>query len=131
MNSYHRFIFTTNKLIPISTHKNDPRNKVIRASDELCGNKDLFNKIRSYLNDDVVLRLSYEKFIKIEDLDTFYPLSIEQNEYQKILTETSISISEQFLQDFTSRRMFENLIEQTPEDLLNEFLGFKDRGGIK
>ena len=131
MNSYHRFIFTTNKLIPISTHKNDRCNKVIRASDELCGNKDVFNEIRSYLNDDVVSRLLYEKFIKIEDLDTSYLLGIEQNKYQKILTETSISIPGQFLQDFTSRRMFVSEIEQTPEDLLNEFLGFKDRGGIK
>ena len=126
MNSYHRFIFTTNKLQPISTHKNDRRNKVIRASDELCGNKDVFNKIRSYLNDDVVLRLLYEKFIKIEDLDTFHLLGIEQNEYQKILTETSISVPEQFLQDFASRKQDESEIERTPEEILNEFIGFKD-----
>ena len=73
----------------------------------------------------------YEKFTKIEDLNTFHLLGIEQNEYQKILTETSISVPEQFLQDFTSRRMFESEIEQTPEDLLSEFMRFKDRGGIK
>ena len=131
MNSYHRFIFTTNKLQPISTHKNDRRNKVIRSSDELCGNKDVFNKIRSYLNDDIVLRLLYEKFIQIEDLDTFHLLGIEQNEYQKILTETSMSIPEQFLQDLASRKQEESEIERTPEEILNEFIVFKDRNGIK
>ena len=73
----------------------------------------------------------YEKFWKIEDLDTFHLLGIEQNEYQKTLTKTSISVPEQFLQDFTIRRMFESEIEQTPEDFLSEFIRFKDRGGIK
>ena len=47
------------------------------------------------------------------------------------MTETSVSVPEQFLQDFTGRRLFESEIEQTPEDLLNEFIRFKDRGGIK
>ena len=94
-------------------------------------NKDVFNKIRSYLNDDVVLRLLYEKFIKIEDLDIFHLLGIEQNEYQKILTETSMSIPEQFLQDLASRKQDESEIERTPEEVLNEFIGLKDRNGIK
>ena len=70
------------------THKNDRRNKVIRVSDELCGNEEYFDKIRSGLNDDVILRLLYEHFIGISDLNTFHLLGIEQNEYQQISTES-------------------------------------------
>lgn len=88
MNSYHRFIFTTNKSTPVMTHKNDRRNKVIRVSDGLCGKEEYFDKIRSGLNDDVILRLLYEHFIGISDLNTFHLLGIEQNEYQQISTES-------------------------------------------
>ena len=79
----------------------------------------------------MILRLLYERFIQIEDLDTFHLLGIDQNEYQKILTETSISVPEQFLQYFACRKQDEGEIERTPEEILNEFIGFKDRNGIK
>ena len=130
MNSYHRFIFTTNKSIPVTTHKNDRRNKVIRSSDELCGKKEYFDKIRLAINDDVILRLLYEHFIGISDLDTFHLLGIEQNDYQKILTESSISIPELFLQDLSSK-IYDSSKEYSPEMLLMSFNTYKEMQSMR
>ena len=125
MNSYHRFIFTTNKSTPVQTHKNDRRNKVIRASDELCGEKDIFDKIRSGINDDVVLRLLYEHFTELSDLDAFHLLGIEQNSYQQILTETSTPAPDQFLEHLTTSTRPISEMEYTPEKLFLIFNEFK------
>ena len=131
INSYHRFIFTTNKPIPLNTHKNDRRNKIIRCSDILCSNKNFFDKIRTYLNEDIILRLLYERFIELDGLDTFHLQGIDHNEYQKILTESSITVPEQFLENLTSRLLFEHETELTPEQILEAFVNFKHKCGIK
>ena len=130
MNSYHRFIFTTNKTIPVTTHKHDRRNKVIRSSDEWCGKKEYFDKIRIAINDDVILRLLYEHFIGISDLDSFHLLGIEQNDYQKILTESSVTIPELFLMDMTFRSTTQSS-EYSPEILLNMFNTYKFNQSMK
>ena len=73
----------------------------------------------------------YERFIELEGLDTFHLQGIDHNEYQKILTESSITVPEQFLEYFTSKLLFEHETEMTPEQILETFVHFKYKCGIK
>jgi len=59
--SYHRFIITTNKEDPIKTTNDDRRNLIIRCSDEKRG-EEYFNKINEYLDDINVIRSCYDFF---------------------------------------------------------------------
>ena len=43
INSFHRFIITTNKEEPINTGRDDRRNLIIRSSDELCDKTNDYN----------------------------------------------------------------------------------------
>ncbi|CAN0389370.1 unnamed protein product, partial [Ectocarpus fasciculatus] len=54
--SYHRFIITTNNEDPIPTSADDRRNFIIRSSDELIGNKEYFTKIYELISDPDVVR---------------------------------------------------------------------------
>ena len=91
----------------------------------------LSNTLKIGLNDDVVLRLLYEHFTELNDLETFHLLGIEQNSYQQILTETSTSAPDQFLEYLTTITRPMSEIEYTPEELFLIFNEFKFKNDIR
>lgn len=130
--SYHRFLFTTNNEVPIKTHKDDRRNKIIRSSNEKIGNSEYFINLRSAINNDVVLRMVYEELTSLDELDSFHTERIEQNEYQKILSESfSQSIPEQFLNYLTGKYIDTNEELFTSIELLNLFDTWRQNTGFK
>jgi hypothetical protein len=101
--SYHRFLVTSNKEEPIKTKKGDRRNFVIRSSDELCENKQYFEEMYEYLNDDEVIRTRtmFDFFVNIEDLDKFNLLRMPTTEYQKGLQKKNGCPIELFFKEWT------------------------------
>jgi len=108
--SFHRFIITTNNENPISTTQDDRRKVIIRSSDEKCGDKEYFNKLYGYLNDINVIKTCYEYFKSISGMDKFNDIPLPVTEYQKDLKQLSTSPIESFMKDF----VLENYYEKEP-----------------
>jgi hypothetical protein len=125
--SYHRFILTTNNEVPVKTDKDDRRNKIIRCSDEKIGDAQYFIDLREAIEDDHVVRMVFEYLTSIDGLDVFHTERIQQNEYQKTLSEATVSIPERFMRHLTATYL--NIEEKTftAEDILCFFIAWRDR----
>ena len=129
MNSYHRFIITTNKEDPIATSQDDRRNLIIRTSDELIGKKEYFNKLHTLLDDINVIRTCYDYFKNIPDLDKFNNIPLPKTQYQENLRLLDLSPPEQFLIDFCTKN--EGIVEVENKDFFSQFLNFIDSANIE
>ena len=114
--SFHRFIITTNNEDPIKTTKDDRRKIIIKSSDELCGNKEYFNDLYKLLDDVDVIKSCYEYFKAIPDMDKFNSLPMPVTQYHADLKELSVSPIESWLRDFT----YNNFYEKKPIELLGK-----------
>jgi hypothetical protein len=114
--SYHRFIGTTNNEDPIKTSKDDRRNWIIRASDELIGDVKYFNKMQEYLADVNVIKTCYEYFKSIPDIKDFKSIPMPVTEYQKEMKEISMSPIESWVKAYT----LEHYCEEKPIELLGK-----------
>jgi hypothetical protein len=103
INSYHRFIITTNSEDPIKTTDDDRRKFIIRSSDELIGNKQYFVMINKLLADQNVIRSCYNYFVGLDGLDTFHTLDLPKTEYQADLKEANKSPIELWIRDYVSK----------------------------
>jgi hypothetical protein len=91
IDSYHKFIITTNNTDPIKTSDDDRRNVIIRASDEKIGDKEYFIQLHNDLNDINVIRTIADAFKNIEVREDFLNESIPENEYHNNLKESTKS----------------------------------------
>lgn len=103
INSYHRFIVTTNKEDTIITENGDRRKIVIRTSSEKKGDVKYFNKLYGFIDDDTVIRNLYDYFMGVEVPSKFFDIPIPETEFQKNLKEKNRPIPEQWLEDFARR----------------------------
>ena len=103
INSYHRFLNTTNNSDPVSVSKDDRRNCVIRASDELLGNTVYFKKMYELLANINVIKTCYEYFKALPCADNFNALDIPHTEYHEEMSELSVSPIESWLRDYTEQ----------------------------
>jgi len=101
VNSFQRFLNTTNNNDPVSVSKNDRRNCVIRASDELLGNSAYFNKLYELLEDVNVIKTCYEYFKTLPSADKFNSLEIPHTSYHEEMSSLSISPIESWMRDYT------------------------------
>jgi hypothetical protein len=104
--SYHRFINTTNNEFGVfRTEVGDRRNFIIRASDELIGNKEFFTSFNNDIiqNNDVV-RYIYQYLKGIRGLENFHEASnIVKTSYGETLKECNRTDYDLWLEDFTNR----------------------------
>lgn len=98
--SYHRFITTTNKPEPMGTTDGDRRKWFIKCSDELKGNDSYFVSFYKMLEDENVVKTCYEYFKGLEAADEFHLLKMPKTEYAEDLCSLSKSPIEQFLGDY-------------------------------
>jgi predicted nucleic acid-binding protein len=130
--SYHRFLITTNKNNPITTHEKDRRNKIIRSSDEKLHNGDYFKRLLQLINDDIIVKLVYEHCIKLPNLETFHTEPLKQNAYQQSLSEGNIPIPERFMKHFAYKnRYYKEPKEFSSTTILKEFTKFITQNGMK
>jgi hypothetical protein len=120
--SYHRFLITTNNEDPIKTSVDDRRNLIIRASDEVCGNKAYFSKLYKLLDDVNVIRTCYDYFNSIPNLENFHEIDTPKTEHQTNLAKLSLTPPEQFLIDLCSKK--EGIVEILSKDLYDQFMSF-------
>jgi len=119
--SYHRFIITTNGEEPINTTKDDRRKLIIRASDELCRNKEYFNTANDYLADDNVIKTCYEYFKGLKGIDGFNKLQMPVTEYHQELKDECRCPIERWVEDFAVNYSTEECVEMTSLDMLHQF----------
>ena len=113
INSFHRFLITTNNEECIRKKRGDRRNVIIRSSDELCTElprnyhkKDelveYHNKMHEYLEDENVVKTMYEYFKnEIEDMADFHKLPIPETEHDREQQEINRCAIDIFMEDFT------------------------------
>lgn len=127
INSYHRFIITTNKEDPIATSQDDRRKLIIRCSDENCGNKEYGKKMFYMLDDVNVIKTIYEYFKNIPDMDKFGSLEMPKTEYQKNLTQLSKSPIEQWLEAFVLQNSSESEVRISSSELFGNFTNWSSK----
>jgi hypothetical protein len=124
INSYHRFLITTNKAEPITTSADDRRNLIIRSSDELCKktakNKIYYDKLYSYLEDKNVIATCFNYFKSIQNLDKFNNIPIPKTEYQENLKQLELSPPEQFIKELVTNEKNEK-VELKSKDIFTKF----------
>jgi hypothetical protein len=130
IDSFHRFIITTNKEDPIPTQHDDRRFFIIRSSDELIGNKAYFNNMYALLKDQDVKSTIFNYFKTLPDADRFSDLPIPKTEYQQNIQDGNMSIPEQWLRDYVLDKKNEQ-IELLPTQIFSLFENWKERNGVK
>ena len=129
--SYHRFIITTNNEEPINTSRDDRRKFIIKCSDELIGNKEYFNTLYEYLDDVNVIKTCYEYFKSIPDMDLFGKLPIPITEHHQSLMEYAISPIEQWVRDYAFIKQNCDAEQYTSIQLLELFTEWCGNNHIK
>jgi hypothetical protein len=123
--SFHRVAITTNKDDPIDTSDDERRTLVIRASDELIGNKDYFNKLYAYFEDKETIKAMYDYFMQIPDLQNFHIISTPVTEHQKQLAKLSRSPIENFINDLVEENIDKKEINISAKKLFEKFSDWK------
>jgi putative DNA primase/helicase len=113
IDSFHRFLITTNNEECIRKKKGDRRNIIIRCSDELCvempknvsRRNDLVeyhNKMHGLLEDQNVIKTMYEYFKnEIEDMSDFHKIPVPETEHDREQQEVNRSTIDIFMENFT------------------------------
>jgi hypothetical protein len=86
--SYHRFIITTNNPTPVQLTEDDRRYVVVQSSNELKGNLEYFRRINEIIDNPRFRRAFYEHLMDTNvfpDLDKFLSLQPPETEYSQSL----------------------------------------------
>lgn len=126
--SYHRFLITTNSEDPVKTKKGDRRNFILRSSDELCGNKEYFVELHRLFGDLAVQRTIYDYLMAVPDMDKFNTLAKPSTEYQEDMKEANRSVFCRWVEDLAITSTEDLLL--TSVDQLKMFNAFCDVNGF-
>jgi hypothetical protein len=99
VNSYHRFLITSNNEDPINTKKGDRRNVIIRSSDEKIDNIDYFIDLRENLSQVQTQRTIYDYLMGIEGMDKFHSIPRPETEYQEDMKIMKRSYYDRWIED--------------------------------
>jgi hypothetical protein len=122
--SFHRFIITTNNPEPIATSKDERRKFFINSSDELIGNGEYFAKLYAYLEDIDVIKSIFEFFKNYPDLEKFHNRKFPITEYQKELIMMSIDPIEHWFKDYVVDNINNGFFEAKSSDLFSLFQSY-------
>jgi hypothetical protein len=125
--SFHRFINTTNSEFGVfKTGYDDRRNFIVRASDELIGNKKFFTDYNAtVIENNEAIKFIYDYLRRIPNLDTFHEAgNIPNTFYGEELKQASRTDYDLWLEDFTRRKSLQNKNVFTSKELYNDFMQF-------
>jgi len=131
--SYHRFINTTNSEFGVfKTEAGDRRNFIVRASDELIGNKEFFTDFNeNIINNNSVIKYIYDYLKSIPGLDKFHEAgNIPSTSYGEELKQASRNDYDLWLEDFTKRNKEGGNNIFTSKYLFEDFTKFVKKEGI-
>lgn len=129
--SYHRFIITTNNEEPIKTTSDDRRKFIIRSSDEKCGDVEYFKKLYELLDDVDVVKTCYEYFKSIPNMENFKSIPLPVTEYQAELKELSKSPIESWLEHFTFQNQERDFVELKSSSVYEKFSDWCIENGLE
>jgi hypothetical protein len=121
IDSYHRFLSTTNKEEPIPTSEDDRRMLIIRSNDVLIGNTVYFKKVHDIFRDPDAMRTCFDYFKSIPDLENFASIPVPQTEHQTNLKELAITPLELWLKEFTLAHHEVNQVELSSADVFASY----------
>jgi phage/plasmid-associated DNA primase len=127
--SYHRFIATTNNEEPLSTGNDDRRNLIIKCSDELCGNKEYFDKFYELIEDINSIKSYYEYLKKIPEMNMFGKIPLPVTEYHAELKTMSEKAIERWIKDFTQENYNKVDVRLTALSVYDNFCDWITKNG--
>jgi len=115
LDSWHRFVVTTNKPEPLETTKGERRNVFIRCSDELCGDdhKAHWDMVWDLLKDNDVIKTVAEDLMAVPDMDKFRKLPHPLTNYAINLQDQSKPVIECWMEEVLMDERYINKIELT------------------
>ena len=133
MNSYHKFIISTNSTDPVYTNDDDRRFVIIRSSDEKIGDFEYFIKLNEIMGDENVIKTCYEYFKNYEVSKNFPFEKRPETDYHKNLKIANKSVFVSFLEFFTRLHLSQNVESKSyyANEIYMEFVKWRDDNGIK
>lgn len=125
--SFHRFLITTNNEEPINTKQGDRRNLIIRSSDEKCGDKEYFNVLYTLIDDVNVVKTCYEYFKSVPNMDKFSTIPMPLTTYQSDLQEMKVSPIESWIKSVASEYYNNTTVEKLSADWFKKFLKWLEK----
>jgi energy-coupling factor transporter ATP-binding protein EcfA2 len=125
--SHHRFINTTNNEFGVfKTEFGDRRNFIVRASDELIGNKQFFENFNNnIIENNNVVKYIYNYLKSIPNLDVFHLANnIPKTSYSEELKEAARTDYDHWLEDFTKRYSDTGTDQFSSKFLYDDFIAF-------
>ena len=98
-----------------------PSNLPKSATEETNKRIDYFNTINKYLDDDKVIKMMYNYFKNIPDIDKFHTISKPTTEYQKNIQDGNVSVPELWLKHFINQNINSNEIELLGKETFDLF----------
>jgi len=129
VNSFHRFIMTTNCDEPISTKQGDRRTLVIRSSDEKKGNTEYFDSLHELHNDFNVVKTCFD-FFKAKDIQSFNFKKLPETDYQNELKDKNMHVYQQWLRDFVFCDSAMHSPSMTAGDMFGLFASWTRQNGV-
>jgi len=101
VNSYHRFLGSTNSDYPIFDATGGRRFLLIECSDEMKGNSNYFTTLRKYTHDPIVQRTFYDYLMNYETKAIITESDIPKTEFHQKIREASKDTMDAFIEDLT------------------------------
>lgn len=128
--SFHRFLITTNNEDPFNTKKGDRRNVIIRSSDEKVGDIDYFVDLRETFKQVRTQRTIYDHLMSIEGMDKFHSIPRPQTEYQEDMKDMKRSLYDRWVEDLAREKENEYEIEFYGEKQCDDFKRWMAKNSI-
>ena len=122
VDSYHRFVVSSNNDEAVAKKKGSRRSVIIRCSDELCVMKykdddvkhdeltEYHTKMHTMLEDVNVVKTVYDYFKnEIEDMCDFRKIPLPETEHDRMTQEMNIDIVESWLEEYVQQGLYEKL----------------------
>jgi hypothetical protein len=101
--SYHRFLITSNNKDPINTQKGDRRNVIVRSSDEKVDDIDYFIDLRASFARVRTQRTIYDYLMGIEGMDKFHSIPRPETEYHADMKDMNRNLYDRWVEDLARR----------------------------
>ena len=131
--SRHNLIAPTNNNDPVPTPGDDRRLLITRASDELIGNVDYFDKFYKFINDPNAMKTLYEYYKTVTIPDDFNKLKPPTTKHHQELKEMNRSPIASWLEQFIIEEMDscnEDTKEYSNTVLYQKFKSWKEANGV-
>ena len=122
--SYHRFIGSTNSDFPIATYRGDRRFVLIRSSDVNKGNAEYFKTLLTALNDPIVQRTFYDYLIKYPTKRKITEVDLPETDYHKQLKNANRDVIELLIEDIVMKNLNSAEVKYSSDELFDMYRTF-------